>query len=276
MTAKLKQIVSRRIHSARERQQLAKRVSDTTLLTSSVMDAPNFSQVGNNDLQQIFQLVDKNFFDGQVEQVLREKRFPLSFRLSKRMTSSGGITTMSMPTGSRRKKEFEIAISSTLLFQSFRDSRPLSVTGVKCENRLQALQRIMEHEIIHLVEMVLWHDSNCSAGRFRSIAQRMFGHRQSSHQLLTPTEVAEIDRGIGVGSKVTFRFSGRRLTGFVNRVTKRATVLVPDRRGEKYDDGKSYLKYYVPVSSLRLTGEPLACDSHPPAGRVRRVSGWGG
>ena len=156
-------------------------------------------------------------------------------------------------TGSRRKKQFEIAISSTLLFQSFRDERPLSVTGVMCSNRAEALQRIMEHEMIHLIEMAIWHDSSCSAYRFRNIAKRMFGHKQSSHQLITPAEVAEQDRGIGVGSKVAFEFNGIQRTGFVNRVTKRATVLVPDKRGERYDDGRAYLKFYVPISRLRKT-----------------------
>ena len=79
----------------------------------------------------------------------------------------------------------------------------------------------------------------------------MFGHKQSSHQLITPAEVAEKDRGIGVGSKVVFEFNGKRHTGFVNRVTKRATVLVPDRRGDRYDDGRAYLKFYVPIARLR-------------------------
>jgi hypothetical protein len=159
---------------------------------------------------------------------------------------------MSRPSTNDMAKEFEIAISSTLLFQSFRNEQTISVTGVRCHNRLEALQRIIEHEMIHVVEMLLWHDSNCAARRFRGIAGRMFGHRQSSHQLLTPSDVAERDHGIEVGSRVRFRFNGRCIEGFVNRVTRRATVLVPDSRGARYDDGNRYLKYYVPISELSV------------------------
>jgi len=38
----------------------------------------------------------------------------------------------------------------------------------------------------------------------------------------------------------------------VNRITKRATVLVEDERGMRYSDGKRYAKFYVPVASLEL------------------------
>jgi hypothetical protein len=36
----------------------------------------------------------------------------------------------------------------------------------------------------------------------------------------------------------------------VNRVTKRATVLVEDARGVRYSDGRRYAKFYVPVGML--------------------------
>jgi hypothetical protein len=37
----------------------------------------------------------------------------------------------------------------------------------------------------------------------------------------------------------------------VNRITRRATILVEDSRGERFSDGKRYLKYYVPIHQLR-------------------------
>jgi hypothetical protein len=35
--------------------------------------------------------------------------------------------------------------------------------------------------------------------------------------------------------------------GLVNRITKRATVLVEDAEGQKYSDGLRYKTYYVPI-----------------------------
>jgi hypothetical protein len=51
---------------------------------------------------------------------------------------------------------------------------------------------------------------------------------------------------------VVFLFEGRTLAGRVNRITKRATVLVEDPDGQKYSDGMRYKTYYVPISFLKL------------------------
>ena len=56
--------------------------------------------------------------------------------------------------------------------------------------------------------------------------------------------------GIKSGMMVRFRFDGVEHEGVVNRINKRATVLVEDRRGERYSDGKHYTKFYVSVQML--------------------------
>jgi hypothetical protein len=40
--------------------------------------------------------------------------------------------------------------------------------------------------------------------------------------------------------------------GRVNRITKRATVLVEDPDGVKYSNGLRYRTYYVPIACLEL------------------------
>jgi hypothetical protein len=49
---------------------------------------------------------------------------------------------------------------------------------------------------------------------------------------------------------VRFRFDGAEHTGIVNRISKRATVLVEDEAGVRYSNGKHYSKFYVPVQML--------------------------
>ena len=51
---------------------------------------------------------------------------------------------------------------------------------------------------------------------------------------------------------MTFIYEGRPLTGRVNRLTKRATVLVEDAEGERFSDGRRYRRYYVPIVHLQL------------------------
>ncbi len=242
--------ISRTRLTPAERVRRSARISRNLMQNSSLVDGCNFDRIGVDDLQFLFRAIDREFFRGRVVGYLHDQRLPLRFRLSTRMTSSGGMTISTLPKGQPRPTSFEIVISSTLLFESFRDQQPILVTGLVCENRLQALQRIMEHEMIHLVEMLIWNRSSCSARRFRGIAQRLFGHRQSTHQLLTPADTARTRHNIVVGDWVSFMVEKQRQLGVVNQITRRATVLVPDRDGQHYSDGKHYRKFYVPIAKL--------------------------
>ena len=248
---KLQHYINSKSYSPANRKEKWQQISDITLCSSRSVARPNFDQLSNADLANLFELIDQQFFLGQFRKQIHAQRHSLSFRVSKRMTSSGGITTTKMPLTGRGRLEFEIAISSTLLFESFQDKRPISVTGMLCSNRLQALMRIMEHEMIHLCEMMLWRDSSCSKHRFKDIAFRFFGHRQSTHQLLAPSDNAANRLKIMVGDDVAFHRGTEELCGYVNRITKRATVLVPCRTGTLYTDGQKYQKYYVPLTKLK-------------------------
>ncbi len=161
-----------------------------------------------------------------------------------------------------------------MTFQDVR--RGVVVAGLQCRDRLEALLRIMEHELVHLAELVTWDESSCSAYRFRKIARNMFGHTDTSHFLVTPREHAAATHGIRVGSIVWFDFDGRRFSGKVNRVHHRATVLVEDPSGRPYSDGKRYQKFYVPLAQLSLAGVeavlPLAAALQKPQAPPPHVS----
>ncbi len=242
--------------SARERAGKSDRILRDCLESSRSLKSANFTAIDELDLKNLFCLVDETFFAGAVNDQLREQLLPIRFRLSRRMTSSGGITSSRISGRQSGIKEFEIAISSTLLFESFRDDQAILVTGLPCANRFQALQRIMEHEMVHLIEMLLWKDSSCSARRFQSIAKRFFGHNQSTHQLITPADNARRRHNIAPGDWVSFTFEERQRFGYVNRITRRATILVPSEKGTRYTDGKVYEKFYVPFQLLQKSTPP--------------------
>ncbi|QDU98132.1 hypothetical protein [Lignipirellula cremea] len=224
----------------------------TALEDSSYLDAGNFSKIHVSDIERLFHQYDQGVLAGLCRQSLGDT--PLTFRLSSRMTSAGGTTTHQFKRQGNKKKtiSYEIAISTTLLFQTFRDvERPIQVSGVTCRDRLEALQRVMEHEITHLCEMLAWGDSQCSQARFQTIARTLYGHRDHRHGLITQHERAATRFNIRSGDRVTFQVEGRVLQGFVNRITRRATVLVEDPKGSPYQDGKRYSKYYVPLPLLK-------------------------
>ena len=208
---------------------------------------PNFTRLHPNDLSFLFSAYDERFLDGLCRKVVGPEG--VMFRLSSRMSRAGGKTTLLRdPDGVSR---FEIAVATSILFDGFSDGDPeVSVGGLACRHRLDALQRLFEHELVHLAEWLCWDESHCGRKRFQDIAARLFLHRAHTHQLITRSERAAA-LGIGVGTHVTFRYRGKRLQGRVNRVTKRATVLVEDPVGPRWSDGRRYVRYYVSLGGLR-------------------------
>lgn len=248
MTADLLNIVETTRLDTKTISERTARIHADVLNNSNWLDAPNFTSIHPDDLAMLFHEYDRAFFDGNIRRSLGDTQ--LEFDLSKRMTSAGGSTT-------RRKHRcgrpwFEIKVSTPILFGSFRDDdhRPITTSGILCRDRLDAMQRVMEHEIVHLIEWWLWDESSCSKSRFHSITRRFFGHTENKHKLITPRERALAQYGIRAGMKVRFRFDGVEHLGIVNRVTKRATVLVEDQHGARYSDGKHYSKFYIPVQML--------------------------
>lgn len=239
-----------------QRQELTQLIGEHTIASSRYMEHVNFTSSSASDLQNMAELYDQHFFGGNCLPLARH--FGLHFRWSNRMTSNGGKTvrTSNVDRATKSPKiHYEIVLSAPLLFQTFSDlRRPIRVTGVLCNNRLQAMQRIMEHELVHLVELLVWDQSCCAAPRFQGIAHRLFGHTEHKHDLITQRERAERKFNVRVGTRVCFQFEGRLHVGTVNRITRRATILVPDPAGQLYNDGQHYKKYYVPLSSLAPAG----------------------
>lgn len=228
-----------------------RQVFDSMLRLSSSISSPNFAEIGRDDVRRMVMLYDDLFFDSQITRLAR--REGLSFSVSGRLTKTAGkLVTHYQHNGAQQKRRFEIVLSSTLLFQTFNDvHRPVEVTGVLCRNRLEAMQRVVEHELVHLIEMLLWENSSCARRRFQGIAGNVFGHRDYRHDLITQAERAERKYQLRVGDAVAFEFEGITRVGFLNRITRRATVLVPDPAGHRFDDGRRYVRYYVPLERLR-------------------------
>lgn len=221
-------------------------IHQDVLARSPQIRQPNFTSIHLRDLEFLFAAYDERFLAGLCRSALDGRK--VRFRLSPRMTKTGGMTTRYRARNG--EVSYEIAIAISMLFDGFVETdRRIMVCGLECQDRLEALQRIFEHEMVHLAEQLCWGSSNCTAARFQDVAARLFLHRAHTHELITRRERAA-ESGIRLGSHVTFTFEGRRLTGRVNRITKRATVLVEDFEGVKYSDGLRYKTYYVPIRRL--------------------------
>src|SRR5437879_4737780 len=122
------------------------------LLNSPRLRSNDFTAIASGDLGLLFDLYDESVFAGQLRRLLQKHNRPLSFKLSRRLTRSAGTTTQfrhRLPEPGQPATCYEIAISATLLFQSFADvERTVRVSGLVCLNRVEALQRVFEHELL--------------------------------------------------------------------------------------------------------------------------------
>jgi hypothetical protein len=205
----------------------------------------NFTVIKDSDLRTLFQMYDRSFFGGffTIEYVKK-----LKFAFSNKMTKTGGKLQVS-----RDKKNYKIVLSIYLLYKSFnQDTREIIINGLVCKDRLEAAMRILEHEIVHLIEYVLYGDSSCSKPRFRTLSKRLFNHTGVTHRLITQDEIAHTNFDLHIGDTVIFEVEDDTLTGIIYRINKRATVMVKHKKGDYFDTkGTRYKKYYVPLQSMR-------------------------
>jgi hypothetical protein len=246
------------LYSAPEVEARKGRIYESLLAQSPQVRDGNFRLIGTDDLERLFNWYDREFFAGRLgEMLMEDEAHPVTFRLSRRLVRAAGQTIRQVSRVQRHGKpyakvEYEITISATLLFNTFQDvDRPVTVGGLLCRDRVEALQRIFEHELLHLAEFLAWGRSNCRADNFHKLSRRIFAHEGAFHDLITPGEQARAAYGILIGDYVTFEIDGRQHAGRVNRITRRATVLVEDPRGVLFDDGNRYLTFYVPLPLLR-------------------------
>ncbi|MCE5326903.1 MAG: hypothetical protein LLG01_10870 [Planctomycetaceae bacterium] len=220
----------------------------------------NFDCIGEGDLQRLFDLYDREFFGGALAAGAAEQTGrSLRLRLSSRMTRAGGKTIVHRRGRGRSAQttQYEIAISAAMLLRAMRFSdEPVEVCGRPCSDRLEAMMRIMEHEIVHLAQLLSGKSSRCGTKAFMELAGGLFAHRSHTHALnvrRTAAKPQAAQEDIRPGQHVQFDFRGRKFHGVVNRITTRATVLVENPRAHRFSDGKHYQKFYVPLAMLRVS-----------------------
>lgn len=201
---------------------------------------PNFTVLATEDLRTLYQLYQEEFFGGCLTPL------PVSFSLSTRMTRAAGKTIYY-----HQRQRFILRISFLLLQQNFADDTGAGVSGLTCSNRREALMRVMEHEMVHILEFTHTGKSSCGQKQFKMLAAALFGHKSRFHRLVTNQDKA-YSHNLLPGMPVRFNHQGREYKGVINRITRRATVLVPNPLGFWRDDkGRRYNKFYVPLHLLQ-------------------------
>jgi hypothetical protein len=229
-----------------------KRAEISKLLIQKSANIKNgtISTISTADLKLMFELYDQIFFGSWFKRNFKGK---LKFSLSRRMTKSAGLTLCPKNIDKIKPEELvvEIRIGVDFFFHYGLIEGSETVCGIKTNSSLEALQLVFEHELCHAIEFILFKESNCSGARFKVIANNLFGHTESYHELPTYKQIAKQKFSLNIGDTVSFTFNGKRLQGILYNINKRATVMVRDKDGPLADkQGNRYSKYYVPLTFL--------------------------
>jgi hypothetical protein len=242
-------------HNSRAILKRMKEIRAVCVRESGRLAEANFKALDSEDLAILFRLYDERFFNQWLSTTLGSiPGSALTFRVSSAMVRPGGKTlrTLRLGASGAKVRHYEIAVSNRMLQMKFGNYyRPLTVCGLDCDDRLSALQRIMEHEMLHLAELLCNGKSSCAVDPFKTMAKSIFGHIAGKHDLITPRDSAMARYGLGIGSRVIFEFDGRKLLGRVNRIQREAVVLVEAEDGVRYQNGKSYKSYSLSPRRLR-------------------------
>ncbi|AFM05986.1 hypothetical protein Fleli_3672 [Bernardetia litoralis DSM 6794] len=238
-------------YSKQEINERFEKVRQQVFIHSKQIKTDNFQVVSNNDVKLIFNLYDTYFFDTYFkENKVTEK---MAFDFSKKMTSAGG-KLMYYKVTNQNPIQFRMRISAYLIFNSFKNdsSKPVNLAGFETKNRLEALMHIIEHEIIHLIEFLAFNNSSCKKDNFKKLASSIFGHTAFTHSLLTGKMEALKEYDLKIGDWVDFSFDGKKHKGFIQKITKRATVMALDEKGMYKDNkGNHFTKFYILLKYLK-------------------------
>lgn len=186
-------------------------------------------------IRNLYLIYDRIIFNNEIS-----KMTDLSFEISFKLTKSAGMTKFY-----HRSKNIKILFSYPLIFSQFKDNAvSYEVNGILCNNPVEALMRVMEHELVHVVEYLIFKDSSCSKTRFKKLCYHIFGHTDTKHKLGLNKENKAVIPKFKVGEKVQFEYNGITYFGIINRITKRATILINDK------ENKVNGKFYVPLTLL--------------------------
>ena len=125
------------------------------------------------------------------------------------------------------------------------------VSGINTKDSLEAFQIVFEHELCHLLELHIYKESSCKKHRFKTMVYKLFAHTEVSHQLPSQKEIISEKYGLIIGQSVSFLSEGKKYSGFIHKINKRATVMVLDKKGTYRDaPGNKYSKWYVSFEQL--------------------------
>jgi hypothetical protein len=205
------------------------------LLDTIVKKYGAYPKITEQMMRTMYEYYDEHFFYGLLSKQVKQSK-GIDFVVSNKSTSAAGSARASSPVRLMLSEPiFEGVTPANIAY--------VSVNGVKPVNRVDAILRVMEHELTHVALHTSDTDEHAlehHGALFKSIVLNLFGHTETTHQLkVSSTPVLSLKSGapqsyntVMLNSIMSFRNSdGTIITGLVTAVKpKKATITTKDRK----------------------------------------------
>lgn len=135
------------------------------------------SNVSSRDLQKMFELYDHCFFQSSISEFIEQSHFVLQFK------TTGEPTFTTEGTCTSKKCKYVVTIPT----HHFNKVNGITnVAGHLCKDQLECLQRVLEHEIVHLIVFIFCNDTFMTDHHgtlFMKIAKNVFAHTDHRHYI---------------------------------------------------------------------------------------------
>lgn len=137
--------------------------------------ANTVTEMTSDDLMKLFKEYDKVFYNSDISNYINESNYTFTFK------NDGDNTFTTEGTCSNKICDYTI----TIPVKKFKNAKEITiVAGHQCKDQLECLQRVMEHEISHLIIFMFCGDFNVSDQHgklFMNMVNNHFGHTDHRH-----------------------------------------------------------------------------------------------
>lgn len=191
------------------------------------------------ELQSLFRLIDRYFFNNDIHSLLKDKRLILQY--SNKMTKTGGNLKHT-----KNSNHYTITISSIVNTQPFHVSKsnnPSFKKGdyLQVNNSTQSITYTLAHELVHLY-LCLSNKPSGHTAEFKDIALNKLGQSEIKHSMLSGEIDIQIPKDdLYIGKTVSFQNnSGVWITDQIIRINPTSVTIKNNNT-----------KYRIPYSLLR-------------------------
>lgn len=137
-------------------------------------------EMDSNCISQIFDMYDEQYFNNSIHKYMEENSFGLTFKTEGKYTfTTEGICIF---------KKCNYTITLPLHYFKVFNGEPdgVNVAGQNCMTQLEALLRVIEHEIVHLIMFIYEYnvqESEEHGETFMRLAHEFFGHTDHRHYM---------------------------------------------------------------------------------------------